>query len=74
MQYEELIHRIAKVARNLATFIFARNETTPLEVEVIATKFSCLSRKTGHTPLIFQPHLPHTTLNSLQPLHGLSHS
>ena len=35
---------------------------------------SLVRLKTGHTPLIFQPHLPHTTLNSLQPLCGLSHS
>ena len=62
---------------NWAAFTFARNGTIPPEMEVIyviATKFSCLSRRTGHTQLIFQPHLPHTTLNSLQPLRGLSHS
>ena len=42
-----------------------------MEVDMIIDSDASL---TGHTPLIFQPHLPHTTLNSLQPLRSLSHS
>ena len=72
MQYEELIQRPRLQGIGLLLYLHVMDHTSGSgSYYVIATKFSCLS---SHTPLIFQPHLPHTTLNSLQPLRGLSHS
>ena len=63
----------AEVARIYESYMYQNHTLREWKSLRSTTKFSYLSRKNGHTLLICSTS-PYTTLNSLKPLRGLSHS